>query len=286
MGGRRQQRGRSGDESGAPAAQGRPPAAAAHAERAPPAAAEAGGSELPTLAEVEATLVPLLGLRSAGSLLGVYIQGSRLWGTAGPHSDVDLLVVVAGDAPKRATHSGRFDISWIGEECFRQRQREGRLQELLCQWAPPQLVLKALPPELRGHKAEPLAIAAEVADETEKDLGRVAKLEARGMREHARKIICHCVRAHLLALQIIRTGSVSNFAASRAVHSALGLAHATAYCDAHAAPAPDGGGIAGLWERLVDEAGEGPAAGESAARAYLEHLRAALRDEAQRAPRR
>eukprot|EP01062_Namystynia_karyoxenos_P076007 TRINITY_DN7397_c0_g1_i2.p1 TRINITY_DN7397_c0_g1~~TRINITY_DN7397_c0_g1_i2.p1 ORF type:complete len:283 (+),score=67.80 TRINITY_DN7397_c0_g1_i2:64-849(+) len=261
MGGRRQQRGRSGDESGAPAAQGRPPAAAAHAERAPPAAAEAGGSELPTLAEVEATLVPLLGLRSAGSLLGVYIQGSRLWGTAGPHSDVDLLVVVAGDAPKRATHSGRFDISWIGEECFRQRQREGRLQELLCQWAPPQLVLKALPPELRGHKAEPLAIAAEVADETEKDL-------------------CHCVRAHLLALQIIRTGSVSNFAASRAVHSALGLAHATAYCDAHAAPAP------GLWERLVDEAGEGPAAGESAARAYLEHLRAALRDEAQRAPRR
>ena len=69
----------------------------------------------------------------------VFIGGSRLWGTAKPSSDYDLIVVSKEVQGKTCVHAGDGSINaqLLGTEEYLLRIRQHRWLELITLWMPP-----------------------------------------------------------------------------------------------------------------------------------------------------
>mmetsp|Transcript_54357 Transcript_54357/g.128375 ORF Transcript_54357/g.128375 Transcript_54357/m.128375 type:complete len:109 (-) Transcript_54357:1175-1501(-) len=75
--------------------------------------------------------------------LNAYLVGSRLWGTARKSSDFDLIIVVKGDACGQQKHSSGVDGWVIGRSAFEEAQKQHRMFELMCTWAPQENKLRS-----------------------------------------------------------------------------------------------------------------------------------------------
>eukprot|EP01065_Artemidia_motanka_P029871 TRINITY_DN3593_c0_g1_i1.p1 TRINITY_DN3593_c0_g1~~TRINITY_DN3593_c0_g1_i1.p1 ORF type:complete len:270 (+),score=43.90 TRINITY_DN3593_c0_g1_i1:50-811(+) len=205
------------------------------------------------------------------SVLAAYILGSQLWGTEGPASDLDVLVVVRGSAPKKTTHVGRrYDVSILGEDAFRDRCKEQRFPELLCQHLCGSHVLLPARAGFAAAAVVPARLVDRLEIDAEKDLERAAKLMDKGDVNHSRKVICHALRQHHLALQLLRSGDALNFTALQHIHQELGLRHP---CAAQLTGNGDGW-LMNEWQKAMQEVDDDT---DAAARALLQRLRHLVR---------
>lgn len=83
-------------------------------------------------------------------VLNVYLLGSRLWGTAGPESDWDFLVVVRdkaavlAKAPKRFlnVHTGNYDAMILSQSFFVEKMTDYTSSyEMIVTWLPAESML-------------------------------------------------------------------------------------------------------------------------------------------------
>jgi len=162
-------------------------------------------------------------------VLNVYLIGSRMWGTASISSDHDLYLVVQGNSPARNSHFQipglNVDATVVGETYFQQRLNDAKLKELSCLWAPPackllerrnfQLVGSAATSGAAAGAVDRARLGSSLTAGYEKDWTRARKQIQGGRLEVGKKVLSHCVRAHLLSLQIVSCGHIVDYEAGK-----------------------------------------------------------------------
>jgi len=145
-------------------------------------------------------------------LRGVFVLGSRLWGTARRDSDWDLLVVHADVTGKTSRHSGdgRIDAVVTSQEEYFERCRRHQWLECLTLFVPPDNCLRKQAPPA-DFTIDRRLLAASVAEETNKDWARARKYVERGDLERAKRTIVHTLRMNMMALQLATHGRIVDF---------------------------------------------------------------------------
>ena len=150
-------------------------------------------------------------------VVNVYLIGSRMWGTATHTSDYDIYVVTKGATEARNSHFRlppglEVDAVVVGASYFQQRLDFGKLKELSCIWAPEAcqlLCTRTFAPA--SGKVDPKALSSSLAEGYAKDWTRARKLIEGGNLVAGKKVILHCVRAHLLAVEIVEQGKIVDY---------------------------------------------------------------------------
>eukprot|EP01064_Diplonema_japonicum_P027709 TRINITY_DN4063_c0_g1_i1.p1 TRINITY_DN4063_c0_g1~~TRINITY_DN4063_c0_g1_i1.p1 ORF type:complete len:206 (+),score=25.01 TRINITY_DN4063_c0_g1_i1:76-693(+) len=160
------------------------------------------------------SLEGLLEDKLKSEILGIYIQGSRLWGCAVKNSDFDLLVIVKSDIPKGSTHMGtQYDVTYSGERVFLDRLRNNCLYEVCAAASPEEFIIKRyvkMPTDL-SEILNRKYLRKYLEDETAKIHALGEKFASKNdVRKHA-KLYTHAYHLLFLAHQFSTTGSINNF---------------------------------------------------------------------------
>jgi hypothetical protein len=161
----------------------------------------------------------------------VFIGGSRLWGTAKPSSDYELIVVSKEVQGKRCVHAGdgSIDAQLLGTDEYLFRIRQHRWLELITLWMPPDcVVMRKLDPP-KPFAVDPKLLAATVAEETSKDWSRAQKYVQRKDLLRAKRTICHTLRMNMLAAQVAEHGKVTDLTAANELHAELQYIYETSW---------------------------------------------------------
>ncbi len=124
-------------------------------------------------------------------VLGVYLYGSRLWGSASAKSDYDFVVVVKNSLGKSdgsgswTVHNGNCDFLLLSEKVFASRLLTDHsfLCTMIAHWLPPEWRWKqhALPSPLPAIDKQKF-VKAVIAEAAERDWGVANKKREKGMK--------------------------------------------------------------------------------------------------------
>lgn len=140
------------------------------------------------------------------SVVGLYLYGSRLWGTAHESSDYDFLVVLKRRDPAAASrHVGNIDVLELSVDEFKKRlDQHAFLCVMTALWLPEDWVWKRAVFLERGFKFDFRLDLFEraVLDEVERDWDTAAKRRRKDLKDAAQKIEMHAIRMLRILHQI------------------------------------------------------------------------------------
>eukprot|EP01059_Diplonema_ambulator_P017513 TRINITY_DN2952_c0_g1_i1.p1 TRINITY_DN2952_c0_g1~~TRINITY_DN2952_c0_g1_i1.p1 ORF type:complete len:206 (+),score=48.34 TRINITY_DN2952_c0_g1_i1:628-1245(+) len=146
-------------------------------------------------------------------VLGVYIQGSRLWGCNGTSSDYDLLVILK-EGEKGSTHIGVvYDVTYMGEAVFLERVRANCVYELCAVCVPKgEFIIKEYKrmPKI-GEVLNLANLKTHVTTETPKILTLSSKFGAKSDFKRQAKLLTHAYHLAELAHQLATTKTITDF---------------------------------------------------------------------------
>eukprot|EP01120_Amphizonella_sp_Union-15-10_P009139 TRINITY_DN3407_c0_g1_i1.p1 TRINITY_DN3407_c0_g1~~TRINITY_DN3407_c0_g1_i1.p1 ORF type:complete len:222 (-),score=42.44 TRINITY_DN3407_c0_g1_i1:120-785(-) len=155
-------------------------------------------------------------------VLSCFLVGSRLWGTNGPKSDWDLILVV-NKAPSGAlkgflsVHQGQLDALIVSKEEFNLRVASGSFLEVvccfLCRLGSP-YCLYSTASFSSSYSLSPDKLFATVAKQTERDWRMAQKYVEKGNLERGKKTIVHAFRVLLISKQIVEKDNIDDFFAA------------------------------------------------------------------------
>lgn len=142
-------------------------------------------------------------------------MGSRVYGTAGPTSDEDFLVVLSRTGQKQdLAFADGINIVIHGVSTFQQALDDQSVFALEGHCAPTEHILIAAKPAFKySLDRKKLAISATEKSHADWQKGRKKFLEEPGP---SRKKIFHSLRVPIFAVQIAKTGKLNDFAAANA----------------------------------------------------------------------
>jgi len=145
-----------------------------------------------------------LGLDLKKNVLGLYLYGSRLWGTANAGSDYDFLVIVKkADKPCATMHRGNLDCMIMTEaEYLRRLQAHSFLCVAVTCWLPDAWCWKTYRPK-KPFALNKKTFVQAVLDEAERDWATARKRRDKGLRDAADKVEMHAVRMLRVAQQLM-----------------------------------------------------------------------------------
>ena len=151
-------------------------------------------------------------------VLCVFLVGSRFWGTAGPRSDWDFIVVTskcvwgAEDKPVDR-HVGIVDAHILSRQHFEEGLRCQRFRYILCLHLPKVCVLRSTWKAKWSRDPRPLRDT--FLAEKERDLRMAKKYFAKGERFRACKTLVHTLRMFVLGKEVVETGAMTQFGCGR-----------------------------------------------------------------------
>jgi len=174
------------------------------------------------------TVLKRLQLRD-DDVVGVFLVGSRLWGSATYNSDYDFIVVHrnAKMSPHATLHNGEIDASALHLVEFQKRVvEEHKFYELLCLWLPQEYRWKESNESAKSNSPltvslrnsfhlQPRTLFQSIDEETARDWRMAQKYVQKGNVERGKKTIVHAFRLMLLATQLIRDGKLWDFHAAQ-----------------------------------------------------------------------
>jgi len=157
---------------------------------------------------------------SRADLRAAYRVGSRVYGTAGPGSDEDFLVVLGRPGQKQdLAFAPHLNIVIHGVATFEDALADQSVFALECQFAQPAHVLVAPRPPFR-YTLDRKKLAASAIGRSTADWQKAKK---RFVDEPGpcRKKAFHALRVPVFALQVAKTGKITDYAAARKWFAAL-----------------------------------------------------------------
>jgi len=135
--------------------------------------------------------------------LGLYLYGSRLWGTASESSDYDFLVVLKkADNPCQTFHTGNIDCLVFSQSEFEKKLAEHTfLCVLVAEWLPEEWIWKRKHPI--KFKMDQTKLATSILEIVERDWNVAAKKRAKKMNDAASKVEMHAIRQLRVLLELL-----------------------------------------------------------------------------------
>lgn len=148
-----------------------------------------------------------------GAVRAAFRVGSRVYGTAGPRSDHDYVVVLVNPLQRRDLLFGEgINVTVHGVRSFQAALSDGSVFAFEALFAPgPHRLKEPVPPfkfELDWKKLCESAVARSTSDYEK------AKKRFSEESESSRKKLFHSLRVPLFALELLRTGKIENFGAA------------------------------------------------------------------------
>lgn len=148
-----------------------------------------------------------------GAVRAAFRVGSRVYGTAGPRSDHDYVVVLVNPLQRRDLLFGEgINVTVHGVRSFEAALSDGSVFAFEALFAPgPHRLKEPVPPfkfELDRKKLCESAVARSTSDYEK------AKKRFSEESEPSRKKLFHSLRVPLFALELLRTGKIENFGAA------------------------------------------------------------------------
>ena len=136
------------------------------------------------------------------TVLGMYLYGSRLWGTANEQSDYDFLIVLkSADKACQTIHKGNIDALCFSEVEFKRRLQAHAFLCVLCIcWLPEEWVWKRY--SMKFDSLDIAAMKTSIQAEAERDWATAAKRRAKGLKDAANKIEMHAIRLLRIGQQL------------------------------------------------------------------------------------
>jgi predicted nucleotidyltransferase len=136
-------------------------------------------------------------------VVGVFLVGSRCWGTHRAGSDYDFIIVTSGLPQKGALHARNINAKLLDVAEYRERIRMHRLLELTTLFVPRDNIwLNRIQPAATLH-VDRLVLIESLEHECHKDWERVCKLLMANDLVAAKKTFVCAVRNCLLAKQLL-----------------------------------------------------------------------------------
>jgi len=155
-------------------------------------------------------------------VLACYILGSRLWGTNGPKSDWDLLIIVnklpkASEKGFLSVHQANLDALIVLKKEYLDRIAAGSFLEVVSCFLPSDhphclFLSKSFKPK---YTPVPAQLLATVNQQTKRDLRMAEKYTVKGNLERGKKTIVHAIRVLLISLQIIQHNKIVDYTAAK-----------------------------------------------------------------------
>lgn len=141
--------------------------------------------------------------------------GSRVYGTAGPHSDHDYLVVLVDPAQKQDLLFGdQINVVLHGTRTFESALAEGGVFAFEAVFAPAPHILKPARPPF-AVKLDKKKLFESATSRSKSDFDKARKT-FEDEPEAAKKKLFHALRVPTFALQLSRTGKLTDFTAANA----------------------------------------------------------------------
>ncbi len=143
-------------------------------------------------------------------ILNIYLLGSRLWGTAGPQSDWDFLIVLKSlPSGKATTHNAEIDATLYSKEKFLENSKENSFLELLCRFLPQEYVWRESVDLKKEICVIPKLLIKSVKEEADRDWNFAKKQIEKQNIEKGKKILIHLLRMLQITIQILQNTSSS-----------------------------------------------------------------------------
>ena len=141
--------------------------------------------------------------------------GSRVYGTAGPNSDHDYLVVLADPGQKQdLLFAEQINVVVHGVKTFEAALADGGVFAYEAVFAPAEHVIKPSRPPF-PVKVDKKKLAESACARSKSDFEK-AKKTFEDEPEAAKKKLFHSLRVPMFALQLARSGKITDFAAANA----------------------------------------------------------------------
>lgn len=178
--------------------------------------------------------------------------GSRVYGTAGPGSDHDYLVVMVNPGQKQDLLFGK-DVNVVvhGARTFQAALEDGGVFAFEAVFAPVEHRLKeARPPLSCRLDRRKLGESATARSKSDFDKARKCFEEEPGP---SKKKLFHALRVPMFALQLARTGKITDFAQANGYHAAIMANESPDFADYEAKYGPLRTAFCDELKRLVGE---------------------------------
>ncbi len=141
--------------------------------------------------------------------------GSRVYGTAGPNSDEDFVVILSKPGQKQdLAFAEGINIVVHGVTTFQTALEDQSVFALECHFAPPEHVIIAPRPAFKYVlDRKKLAVSATERSQADWQKGQKKFLDE---PEPSRKKIFHSLRVPAFALQVVKTGKLTDFTSANA----------------------------------------------------------------------
>lgn len=161
-------------------------------------------------------LLPILRVSST-DVRAAYRVGSRVYGTAGPNSDEDFVVILSKPGQKQdLAFADGINIVVHGVTTFQTALDDQSVFALECHFAPNEHVVVPPRPAFKYVlDRKRLVISATEKSQADWQKGQKRFLDEPGP---SRKKIFHSLRVPAFALQIIKTGKLTDFSVANAWH--------------------------------------------------------------------
>lgn len=146
--------------------------------------------------------------------------GSRVYGTAGPGSDHDYLVVLVNPGQKQDLLFGK-DVNVVvhGVRTFQAALEEGGVFAFEAVFAPVEHRLKEARPPFT-YRLDRIRLAASAAARSKSDFDKARKCFEEEPGPSKKKLF-HALRVPMFALQLARTGKITDFTEANGYHAEI-----------------------------------------------------------------
>ena len=156
-------------------------------------------------------------------ILGMYLVGSNLWGTARKDSDLDVIIVIKNNNVKKGNkyisgkdtetsiHNSNVDAWIISENKFAEAIENHRMYELMCLYAPEKNKLINYSYPNNKFTINPKILYEQTLTVYTRDWEKANKQGGKNNLKRAEKILLHCTRNLFLTLQLLCNGKIETF---------------------------------------------------------------------------
>ena len=156
-------------------------------------------------------------------ILGMYLVGSNLWGTARKDSDLDVIIVIKNNNVKKGNkyisgkdtetsiHNSNVDAWIISENKFAEAIENHRMYELMCLYVPEKNKLINYSYPNNKFIINPKILYEQTLTVYTRDWEKANKQGGKNNLKRAEKILLHCTRNLFLTLQLLCNGKIETF---------------------------------------------------------------------------
>ena len=156
-------------------------------------------------------------------ILGMYLVGSNLWGTARKDSDLDVIIVIKNNNVKKGNkyisgkdtetsiHNSNVDAWIISENKFAEAIENHRMYELMCLYVPEKNKLINYSYPNNKFTINPKILYEQTLTVYTRDWEKANKQGGNNNLKRAEKILLHCTRNLFLTLQLLCNGKIETF---------------------------------------------------------------------------